>query len=190
MQTLRRGSVGAEVALLQLGLERAGFGPLRKDGAFGGATERALRTFQRARGLRDDAIAGPQTEAALAPWLQGYARHTIRPGDTLWRIAQRYGAALSALEEANPTLDPFDLRPGQVLTVPYPFPVVPTDIPWCSALTGYAVRGLAARYPGTLRTEVFGQSVAGSPLYALTVGEGPREIFVTAAHHANEWIRW
>ena len=188
MQTLQKGSRGAPVALLQLGLRRAGYGALVLDGSFGPSTERALRAFQKASGLTPDGIFGPGSEKALLPWLRGYALHTVRPGDTLWRLASRYGADLAALEAANPTLDPFDLRPGQRLAVPLEFAVVPTEIPWCSALTDCVVQGLSGRYPSLLRQEVVGRSAAGSPLYALTVGDGPRELFVTAAHHANEWI--
>ena len=188
MQTLKRGDRGAEVALLQKGLDRASYGPLTPDGVFGAATERALKAFQRANRLTPDGAAGPRTEAALASWLRGFALHTVRPGDTLWRIAERYGADLEALEAANPTLDPFDLRPGQHLTVPFPFPVTPTDIPWGSALTEYAVRGLAARYPGRAVCGQIGRSVRGLPIWSLQVGEGPRLMIVSAAHHANEWI--
>ena len=188
MQTLHRGDTGAEVALLQTGLGRTQFGPLTADGRFGPATERALRAFQRAYGLVPDGVAGPRTLAALTPWLRGYTVHTIRPGDTLWRVAERYGAALEAMEAANPTLDPFDLRPGGHLTVPLPFDAVPTDIPWGSALLDLASAGLAGRYPALVRRERFGESVRGTPLYALRLGEGPRRLLLTAAHHANEWI--
>ena len=117
MQTLQKGSRGAPVALLQLGLRRAGYGALALDGSFGPSTERALRAFQRSSGLTPDGIFGPGSEKALLPWLRGYALHTVRPGDTLWRLASRYGADLAALEAANPTLDPFDLRLRREVTV-------------------------------------------------------------------------
>ena len=187
LQILKIGSAGSEVALLQKGLDRAGFGPLRPDGIFGRATERALRDFQRSRGLVPDGISGPRTEAAMLPWYTGYAVHTVGPGDTLWRIAGRYGSTLLALETANPDLDPFELRPGQKLTVPLPFPVVPTDIPWCSELEAFCVRGLAARYPDLTR-QVIGHSVRVTPLFALSLGEGRRRVLFTGGHHANEWI--
>ena len=188
MQILKIDSMGSEVALLQKGLDRAGFGPLRPDGIFGRATDRALREFQRSRGMASDGVAGPRTEAALLPWYTGYAVHTVAPGDTLWRIAGRYGATLLALETANPDLDPFDLRPGQRLTVPFPFSVVPTDIPWSSELEAFCVRGLAARYPGSLTRQVIGHSVRVTPIFALTLGEGRRRVLFTGGHHANEWI--
>ena len=91
-------------------------------------------------------------------------------------------------ETANPALDPFDLRLGQSVAAPYPFSVTPTDIPWCSALAEYVMQGLTGRYPALLRREIIGRSVRGTPLWALSVGEGPRELLLSAAHHANEWI--
>ena len=188
MFILKTGDRGSEVSLLQKGLARAGFGPLRPDGIFGGSTARALTAFQRSRGLVPDGIAGPRTETALAPWYRGYAVHTVAAGDTLWRVAGRYGSTLLALETANPELDPFDLRPGQRLIVPLPFPVVPTDVPWSAALAGYMVDGMLRRYPALLRSEVLTHSVGTLPVFALTAGEGERRVLFTAAHHANEWI--
>ena len=188
MFVLKIGDRGSEVALLQKGLDRAGFGPLAPDGIFGPATRRALLAFQRAHGLEPDGIAGPRTEEALAPWYRGYAVHTVRPGDTLWRIAGRYGSTLLALETANPGMDPFDLRPGQRLVVPLPFPVVPTDVPWSASLAGYMADGLLRRYPARLRSRVLTHTAGVLPLFALTLGEGPRRVLYTAAHHANEWI--
>jgi len=39
-----------------------------------------------------------------------------------------------------------------------------------------------------LNVAVFGQSRLGRPLYAMTIGQGAREIMINAAHHGNEWI--
>ena len=187
MQILKTGSTGAEVALLQLSLRRAQYGAPAPDGVFGGATKSALQAFQRSHGLTPDGIFGAETERALAPWLRGYAVHTVRPGDTLFSLAERYDASLGAIETANPALDPFALRPGQRITVPLPFSVVPTDIPWCSALMDCAVDGLTHRYP-QLRAESIGHSALSRPIWALTAGDGLRRVLYSAAHHANEWI--
>ena len=187
MQILKTGSTGAEVALLQLSLRRAQYGAPAPDGVFGGATKSALQAFQRSHGLTPDGIFGAETERALAPWLRGYAVHTMRPGDTLFSLAERYDASLGAIETANPALDPFALRPGQRITVPLPFSVVPTDIPWCSALMDCAVDGLTHRYP-QLRAESIGRSALSRPIWALTAGDGLRRVLYSAAHHANEWI--
>jgi len=58
-EILRVGSRGAEVAALQRALG------LADDGAFGSATEKALRAWQKAQGLTPDGIAGPQTLSKL-----------------------------------------------------------------------------------------------------------------------------
>lgn len=66
MRLLRLGSMGPSVQLLQLALNRAGFGPLEQDGVFGTATQNALTRFQQAQGLTPDGIAGSSTQSASA----------------------------------------------------------------------------------------------------------------------------
>lgn len=187
MKILRYGSTGGEVALLQLALARAGYSPGALDGVFGSATATALRTFQTRNGLTADAVAGPETYRALMPYFTGYINHTVRAGDSLYRIAGMYGSTLRAVETANPGIDPLNLRIGAAVTVPLPFDVVPTNIPWTSALVGYTVRGLAARYP-FLSVGDYGRSVIGRPLYYLRLGTGAATVAYNASHHANEWL--
>lgn len=43
---------------------------------------------------------------------------TVRPGDTLFLIARRFGVALDAVVAANPGIDPYNLRVGSVVCVP------------------------------------------------------------------------
>lgn len=62
--TLRRGSRGEEVALLQRKLQACGY-TLAADGIFGPITRAAVRSYQASRGLTADGIAGPVTWAAL-----------------------------------------------------------------------------------------------------------------------------
>ena len=64
-RTLRLGSFGWDVSVLQFLLARHGH-LVPVYGYFDRATARALRRYQRARGLQADAIAGPHTMAALA----------------------------------------------------------------------------------------------------------------------------
>ena len=147
MRILRMGSIGPAVELLQLALNRAGFGELRQDGIFSSATDNALRRCQSVHGLTPDGVAGRDTHRALLPWYTGYIMHRVKSGDTLWTIAQVHGSSVDAIETANPGIVPERLSAGEYVTVPLPFPVVPVDISWSSALVGYCVRGLAARYP-------------------------------------------
>jgi peptidoglycan hydrolase-like protein with peptidoglycan-binding domain len=64
--TLRSGSRGSSVRLLQAALTALGFDPGTIDGVFGSRTRAAVLAFQRARGLAADGIVGPKTWAALA----------------------------------------------------------------------------------------------------------------------------
>ena len=134
MRILREGSRGPAVQLLQLALDRAGFGPLRRDGRFGPVTAAALRDFQREMDLRPDGVAGALTHRALRPWYTGYLTHRVQRGESFWSISRLYGVSLDALRSANPALAPESLPLGAMLTVPLNFPVVPTDIDFFSAL--------------------------------------------------------
>ena len=187
MDYLRYGSTGPAVQLLQLALQRAGYQPGILDGVFGQNTRRALLAFQTANGLRADGVVGPLMTAAIMPWYTGFLTHTVVRGDSLYRIAGRYGSSLAAIETANPGLDPLNLRIGSALVVPLPFAVVPTNIDYSSKLVAYVVRGLSARYP-FLRVGEYGSSVMGKPLYRLSIGRGERRVLYNAEHHANEWI--
>ena len=65
MAVLKQGSSGAEVIALQTKLKDRGFDPNGVDGNFGPGTEKAVRAFQRSKGLEADGKAGPNTLAAL-----------------------------------------------------------------------------------------------------------------------------
>ena len=187
MKILRLGSIGPSVQLLQLALERAGFGPVTTDGIFGTATQYALRRFQQANAIPVDGVAGSVTHRALLPWYTGFLIHSAARGDTLYSIAQRYGSTTAALTLANPDIDAASLMPGTPVVVPLPFDVVPTGIDYCAALIGYCVRGLAARYPFIVTGEI-GKSVMGRPLWCMSLGRGGNRVLYNASHHANEWI--
>lgn len=48
----------------------------------------------------------------------GNGVYTVRPGDTLWEIAQRYGTSVSDLAQANHITDPGLIYPGETLRIP------------------------------------------------------------------------
>jgi murein DD-endopeptidase MepM/ murein hydrolase activator NlpD len=64
-RVMKLGDHGWDVAALQFLLLRRGYGPGRVDGAFGPLTRAAVLRAQRALGLGADALAGPQTIAAV-----------------------------------------------------------------------------------------------------------------------------
>ena len=187
MRILRMGSLGPSAELLQLALNRAGFGPLETDGIFGPLTERALRRFQAEAGLEADGVAGRETHRALLPWYTGSRLHRVERGDTIWALARRWGAEEAAVLAANPGVQVNNLEIGRTLTIPLPFPVVPTTIRYSAALVGFCVQGLAARYPFLAAGEI-GRSVMGRPIWRLRLGGGGSRVLYNASHHANEWI--
>ena len=65
--TLRRGSKGEYVTLLQTELVQRGYdiGSAGIDGDYGRATERAVKAFQQDNGLTPDGVCGPRTWAAI-----------------------------------------------------------------------------------------------------------------------------
>ena len=46
---------------------------------------------------------------------------------------------------------------------------------------------IVAAYPGC-RTELLGRTAFQRPIRTLVLGNGPRTVLYSAAHHANEWI--
>lgn len=187
MRLLRTGSIGPGVQLLQLALNRAGYGELQTDGIFGPQTERAVRRFQAAQDILVDGIAGRDTHRRLLPWYTGSLLYRIRKDDTLSALAERYGTTVEAIVLANPDAKPENLQIGETVTIPLPFPVVPTDIAYSAALVSFCVRGLGMRYP-FLETGDIGRSVMGKPIWYLKLGSGDNAVLYNAAHHANEWI--
>jgi g-D-glutamyl-meso-diaminopimelate peptidase len=65
--------------------------------------------------------------------------------------------------------------------------IVRHDIGLTSETLGLYARRLQARYP-FLDLYPAGLSVLGRELLVLRIGEGPRELFINGAHHANEWL--
>lgn len=65
--------------------------------------------------------------------------------------------------------------------------IVKTDVPMTSALCEQTILDLVKEYP-FLRTEVLTQTAFDRNVRTLVIGNGPRKVIYTAAHHANEWI--
>lgn len=82
-----------------------------------------------------------------------------------------YNTTVFAILTANPGLEPALLIPGQRITVPFGFPVVPSQVPYSSQLVSLIIDGLTARYP-QIHTQNIGQSILGQPLHTLTFGAG------------------
>ena len=132
---LSQGSQGNDVITLQYLLNVASeFYPyvpgVAQDGIFGSGTRQAVIAFQQAMQLSPDGIVGPATWRALydvylgmegnvpapAPGT-GFIEYTVRSGDTLWLLAQRYGTTVDAIKSLN-GLSSNMLNIGQVLKIP------------------------------------------------------------------------
>ena len=53
--------------------------------------------------------------------------YTIQSGDTLYMLAKRYQMSLDQLMQANPDLDPYNLRIGMIICIPYGNNAVQTE---------------------------------------------------------------
>ncbi len=70
------------------------------------------------RGGSPAAAAAPAKTAATKPAPAGSATHVIASGDTFSGIAQRYGVSQSALQQANPKVNPNVILIGSTLVIP------------------------------------------------------------------------
>lgn len=67
---------------------------------------------------RDRFTAAVLLPDASAPPDRDGRTYTVRPGDTLWGIARRFGVTVSAIAGANGIEDPNLIYPGQILRIP------------------------------------------------------------------------
>lgn len=147
----------------------------------------SLAEFQLREGLYPSGREDVLTMQRLTPFLLGYERYMVQKGDTYYKLARRFGTDVRAIRTANPNQNPQLLRVGQYLTVPFGFPVVPTDVPFTSELVNICAQGLTARYPFISRS-IAATSAYGRNVVLLQMGEGRRSVLYNASHHANEWI--
>lgn len=65
--------------------------------------------------------------------------------------------------------------------------IVRTDIPITAASCSEMILQITEKYP-FCRSELLATSAFQRPIRTLVIGNGPRKVLYTAAHHANEWI--
>ena len=67
----------------------------------------------------------PQAAPPPVPPCPNGFYYTIRPGDTLFTLSQRFNVSVQAIINANPGIDPNNLQIGQVICIPQAAPIPP-----------------------------------------------------------------
>ena len=129
---LKKGMQGADIQNLQEVLKRLGHLPisLQTTQYFGNQTYSGVLSFQKQFGLTMDGIVGPATANAINKVLanSGSSRgtgssrnndqvYTVRAGDTLWSLSQKYNLSVKQLQQTN-GLNGTTIYVGQKLTIP------------------------------------------------------------------------
>lgn len=161
-RTLKKGRSGTDVKQLQAALIWLGYdlGRYGSDGDFGSATERAVRAFQKDRGLQVDGQFGPKSLAALRTALKG--------------------ATASAAGTASGKVDG-NIEYGTE-------PAAPEPVEGKVEITGGSVNVRNA--PGTVGTKVLGVVRQGDKLtqQGLTVAVDGRDWYQVLYQNQSAWV--
>lgn len=186
MEILKLGSLGPTVELLQSTLKKLGFYSSKIDGNFGSSTLNSVINFQKQFGLNPDGVVGADTWDALTPYIDGFVNYTIKPGDTIFNLSNKFNSTINRILFANPGIVPNSLSVGSKIIIPFGS-IVPTNISYTYSILKMNINALKISYP-FLETGSIGNSVLGNSLSYIRLGTGRKSVFYNASFHANEWI--
>lgn len=173
---LRKGDTGDEVALLQRRLTRAGL-PTPETHVFDHATESAVMTLQKARGLVIDGIAGPKTMIALA----GVALPRHLTEDDLVKAADTLGVRVAAIRAVNEV----ESRGEGFLPDGRPVILFERHVFYKRLKArGFDADALAAKYPNIVSPTPGGYMGKAAEYTRLAIAE---RIDADAAHESASW---
>ncbi len=162
METLKIGSNGTEVELLQSLLKKLGYYRGLIDGNFGNNTKISVINFQKSNFLNPDGIVGPITWNTLYPTIYGFINYIAKPGDSVYSIANNFNTSVNAILTANPNINSSNLLINSKLIIPIGS-VVPTDISYTSKILNMNLYSFKTIYPfleiGSIGKTVLGRSI-------------------------------
>lgn len=186
MEILKLGSKGPLVELVQSVFQKLGYYSGNIDSIFGYKTQMATKKFQQDVNLSVDGIIGKNTWNTLSPYINGYLIYTIKKGDTLFLLSQKYKTSVNRIITANPNINPENLIINQKIIIPYGN-IIPTNISYSYNILKMNISSLKLLYP-FIEVSSIGNSVLENSIPYIRIGNGNKQIFYNASFHANEWI--
>jgi len=98
---------------------------------------------------RPDGLPQPSTKPVCA------AHHTVRGGETLYRIGLRYNLTWKPIDQANNLVDPNRIFAGQVLCIPSTTPPSTNPPPSSSSIPTFVITGVTRNKQVSIKTNNF-----------------------------------
>ncbi len=115
--------------------------------------------------------------------------YSIKRGDSFWKLSQQLNINVDALLLLNEGVDANELQIGSRIRLPARVvsPIVQGKQAYDSIKFEEVVQSLKEVYP-FIKLKSIGESVSGTDLIELRVGNGKKKVHLNGSFHANEWI--